>query len=319
MTIEIVQGREYTLLPGARRFGRNREDAFRRGVTRVRAIAVGVDFDGDAYVESLDGPEGWEGNQRGRNTTGYVLPEFLQELDAVPAAPAPSRELKAGDRVRYTGRGRWASSTNRVGKLGRITSLSDDTHARVTWDDGDTICSRPWLDNLELVTDTTDAPKTVSVEDAFKIGNTIQFTVSADRLDNRLEVGCKSARMSDAVESIVSMDKTAKTVTLEAEVTASAYGNAIIQKHGVTILEHEAVTYFRDVKIVKEAAPVAPPRADVTVTLTPDEADALAAVTGRMVDYNGPTGTAYRKLDAAGAKPENYVVTDDGKRINKRS
>jgi hypothetical protein len=148
----------------------------------------------------------------------------------------------------------------------------------------------------EITESDTPAQQAVTLSDAWKVGNEIQFSVQNVTFDiARLSVGCKQANLVNLMEtgSIIKMDTEAKTVTLKATIVENpAYTRGVIHiPGGGTIAYLEAEEYFCDIKVIKKAKP------DVTVTLTDDELMHLHSLVGDTV-ASSINGSIYDKLGA---------------------
>jgi len=295
MTINIVEGREYQLKIGAiSRSGSIPFHDYSPRTTRVRMLSTRVDEDGDAYVEAMNGGAYDHGDMSPRSS--YVLPEYLEEV------PSPVLDVRRGSRVRaVSNRMDGTAWDDFVGLVGTVEQrmFFEGSTCHVLFENGENRAA--FIENLVVVDDTATpavpvAPLRDRVVDAFKVGNVIQFTVRADfthRYDETLVVvGCKEPSLAGVAESIVSMDKTTGMVTFEAEITSDDCGLGV-HKHGEHIFLDEALDWFEDIKVVKQAAPKRP---DVTLTLTADQAEMVLALVARTGFSAVPMRAIYSEL-----------------------
>ncbi|WP_229398201.1 hypothetical protein [Micromonospora okii] len=82
--VELVEGREYRLLPDSRYADGGRTVLTEEGATRVRLTRATPDDDGDVFVKPLDGSAGHIAHAH-----RYVDPKYLAPLDDASPAPAP--------------------------------------------------------------------------------------------------------------------------------------------------------------------------------------------------------------------------------------
>jgi hypothetical protein len=192
---------------------------------------------------------------------------------------------------------------------GDIVYFSRSGHARPD-EDGDVQASSraagggTWYILPEFLEEVTITPRPVvaTPSGAFVKGNVIRFTVSAELIDGGFRVGCKRSSLVDCGDKVLSYvvndDKTRATIRFEAEVTDTPNGlRAYVAIPGTAagrIYVEDAREYLSDIEIVKQAAP---PRPDVTLTLTAEEADDLRGLLGQM-GYGGRTSGIYNKLDS---------------------
>lgn len=205
-------------------------------------------------------------------------------------------DFKDGDRVRYIG----ANNPMYYNKIGTVTSALDED---VQFDGMSTNYS-PFRHNLELVSGVRSASlgsAPLTVEDVWTVGNVIQFTVEAVVTDQAITVGCKTGRAVDVFSSIKEMASTSnperRKVTFEAEIVEKDgydYGVILIPGAGHNWIDKfDALDYFKDIKLVKEAEPAKP---DVTINLTADQYDKLISAMGAL--QGTMTTDVYRALIA---------------------
>lgn len=169
------------------------------------------------------------------------------------------------------------------------------------------------MSNLELLDQLADTePKAVTdLSDAWKAGNVLRFTVKDVNVSGgRLTKGCKSGPVADVFSKIHS--KQGSDITFEAEIEKGAWDTLIIRIPGSIdyIRLGDAVDFFEDVLLVKEATPQGPK----TIELTQDELNMLQAVLGRA-SGGGPTSSIYTKVIDAGAISGRFnVETNNGDR-----
>lgn len=261
---EIRRGDRFIVLPRARYSDGSVADTFPAG-TEVEAVWDGVDVDRDAKVKKI-----------GETNREYIRPEFLVRKDQyVNPNLVVVEGLKVGDRVevyknpdvdKYVPR-------DYIGTTVVIKAFTSSGEiADVTMDDGGE--TSHWIENLRKLSGPTPA----SVEDAFKVGNTIRFTASAIVANGRITVGCKEPRLTEVMDKMVSMVKNGSRwdVTFETEVT-SDFGQPVISHAGVNISASEADGYFKDVVIVSTKQ-----REKKTLELEPEVADALMTILGKF-------------------------------------
>lgn len=302
----IVQGREYILAPNAERRGGHRVN-FKRSVTRVEMVSASPDSDGDVQVKALNGGPNDHGEYPswGEGETGWVLPAYLSEVSTENTVP--SGPIVVGERVesyKDTAHNQWIDPRH-IGKVGEVVTVQENGTTLGIRYDGETAVTSQYKSNTRRLV-AAAGPRPATIDEAFRRGNTIRFTVRADVSDGEVEVGCKNPALTDVLPSLVEMtNKTGNfaDVTFEAEITEQ-FGQPVIQKHGVYISKSDALEYFRDVRIVSEAPKDTRP--DVTLTMTADQADAVYVVLGHLTSGN-PVSPVFRQLaDKDGVRQDAY-------------
>ena len=280
-----------------------------------RFVAVNVETDGyvwRGYVDNRAEGVVTEVNgstSRVRMDDGTSRTTFTANLRKIEPAAVATGAPQVGDTVIMDKRVEWCSADTRnktgvvlsVGRAGSKPTLRVDFSA-----DGGPGREEVYADNASVV---STPVQSTDVDEYFKPGNELEFTVEASDLDaTSFSVGCKSGAIADFLPMIQKLDRSTKKLTIRATVEANSNsGRPQIRHSGVLISMSEAAEYFKDVTILKAAEP---PKPDVTLTLTNEEAVVLRDILGQMY-AGGPTTPIWRKLDAMSeVEPGPYQMTD---------
>jgi hypothetical protein len=204
---------------------------------------------------------------------------------------------------------------------GRLTSSA--ANYMVKYSDGQTgLILREWFVNPGEAPAKPASPKRQALDDAWKIGNIIEFTVKdgpdgpveatlgvADdgKVDVYISAGCKKAKLDDIADCIVSIDDNRPRLRARIDqIRDDQRGGVRIPGTNDYIAKDEARYYFDDVVVISTPEPEKRP--DVTVTLTADDAEKAAALIGRTLGCHAP----YKALIDAGVEPQVYQVQCHG-------
>jgi hypothetical protein len=216
-------------------------------------------------------------------------------------------EFKAGDRVKYIG-----SLTRRlVDRLGTVVD-SEYQNVQVRWDGSSETDSGVYPHNVVLVEE-GKSDGFVSLDEAWKVGNVIEFTVDVKSNDGLLSRGCQQASISDAqpfIQKYTKKDNGDVELTVRGKITSwtCGYSNCGdcayvgFDDAGVQITKPEARDYgLRNFVIISEPENVKAPapvveETDVTLAMTALQARALYSVLG-ILHQDSDIGNLWNRLD----------------------